>query len=115
MPLRIEKRTPTPEDLARGEGVPSGIGSLWRVFYLEDISDLPFRVYLAQGSADIATVDDWLALPEVGIEAIVCEGGYWHGADEYVFEGISRFGLYLSEAEYERIEKKARGYLEREA
>lgn len=105
-PLKILLRQPDSIELEIGSGVPSGPKGEWRIFVISPEVD-NMVVFYPEDIFIVDNKDQWSLLPERGLQAIVALGGVWHGADEYIFHEISRYGVYLSDREYELIQMKA--------
>jgi len=70
------------------------------------------EVFYDDGSVHrVSSAGEWANLPAEGLTAIVATGGYWHCADEYRCAGVPKYGLFLDDEHYERIEKAARSRL----
>jgi len=103
--LEITQRTSTLEDLAIGRGEPSGKDGQWRVI---GIPDVPLTVYYEDGSPrQVADKEAWNQLPLIGVQIITGEGFVAKNADEYVWRGEQKFGLYADDEVYERVFREA--------
>lgn len=119
-PVRVWNRLATERDLAIGTFGASGSDGLWRVADFH--SDDPLLIFLAdypdtRQIISVKSVEDWITLPEVGIEFVIYEGVCASsGHDEYLYHGEHpRFGLMLPEHEWRIIWHAAWGLIHTEA
>lgn len=57
----------------------------------------------------VENIDDWKAMPDIGLQFIVYEeNSNWWCCDEYLYEGQApKLGLYLTEEAFEEVRKRA--------
>ena len=100
---------PTPEQLKIGRGEPSGRDGKWRVLDIPLSGDEALVFYSGGRSYRVWDEVDWAALPAYGLQVIRFDGGLWDGADEYRAFGVSKFGTFIDDDEYEAVVERARG------
>ena len=91
-----------------GRGVPSG--ESWQTLHIDSAAlDAGMHVLYAEDVNDptlhrVETQAEWDALPEHGLQAIICMGGVWWGCDRYVLGGSeNKYGLYLVDEDGEPL------------
>ena len=104
--MKEQLSEPTPEQLAIGRGEPSGPDVQWKV---KRAPRLPVRVYYTLGDKDLGKRAEWAELPGEGVQVLVFDDGVMmKGADEYEFGGVSKYGIYMNDDEFESLFERAR-------